>query len=184
MKKLLTTLLFFSSSVVFADVSGWYLGGGLAYATQSASYGDNTYDSQAPAIRLQAGYQFGDWIDAELGWNYVMQSPTGIGSDNQSSTIYDLAILPGFTIPSTPLTVFVRLGIDAMSANMNNSWYNQLASNSRINFEYGAGVKWQIPDTHTMIRGQYISYGSDINNGNSNIDTSANAVLIDAAYIF
>ncbi len=184
MKKILLVILSLSSSYVFADIDGWYIGGGLAYATQTANFNSNDNAETTPAIRVQAGYQFADWIDTELGWNYILSTPTGIGNDTQSSTIYDFAVLPGFTLPSTPVTIFVRLGVDSMSTNLNSSWYNQFTDSARINFEYGAGIKIQIPETRTIIRGQYINFGSDNLNGSSTVNSSANALFIDASYIF
>jgi hypothetical protein len=184
MKKLLALCLTLSSVGAFADATGFYAGGGLGYGMQKNSYfGQNTTDN-TPAMRVQVGYQFADWVDAELGWNYLTQGGNVNGLGNVSSTIYDFSFTPGFTLPATPVTVFVRLGIDAVSANINSSWYNQIISNSTANFEYGAGVKVAIPETNTFIRGEYINYGSAVNNNSGNMTTSPGVFLIDAAYVF
>lgn len=185
MKKMLTLLLSGISLNCLADASGVYLGGGLGYGMQTLSYINNTSSVQAsPAMRLQVGYQFADWIDAEFGWNYLTQGGSWQNLAPASSTIYDLSFTPGFTLPATPITVFVRLGIDAVSTNLNSSWYNQIISNSSPNFEYGAGVKVAIPETRTFIRAEYINYGGSQNNNNNNLITTPTAIMIDAAYVF
>jgi hypothetical protein len=184
LKKLVFIILAGSIASSYADISGWYVGGGLGAGFQNQSYQAQEQSNLSPALRAHVGYQFAGWVDAELGWNYITQSDTQANLGNSSSTIYDFAFLPGFTLPATPLTIFVRLGIDAVSTNLNSSWYNQLLSNSRANFEYGAGVKVSIPLTRTWIRAEYINYGGMTNNNNSNLITTPSALLINAAYVF
>ncbi len=167
-----------------ASVSGWYLGGGLGAGFQNQSYQGQEQSNLNPALRAQVGYQFTDWVNAELGWNYITQSEVQNNLGTSSSTIYDFAFLPGFTLPATPVTIFVRLGIDAVSTNLNSSWYDQLLSNSKANFEYGAGVKVSIPFTRTWVRAEYINYGGMTNNNNGNLITTPSAILINAAYVF
>ncbi len=184
MKKLILLMMAETITNSFADVSGWYLGGGIGAGWQLQNYQSQEQSNLSPALRAQFGYQLAGWISAELGWNYITQSNTQANLGNSSSTIYDFAFLPGFTLPATPVTIFVRLGIDSVSANLNNSWYNQLLSNSQANFEYGAGVKVSIPLSRTWIRAEYINYGGMTNNNNNNLLTTPSALLISAAYVF
>lgn len=184
MKKLLALILTGLSFSALADVSGIYLGGGIGYGSQKNDYSSLSTTNGTPALRLQVGYQFASWIDAELGWNYITQTGNWQNFGNTSSTIYDLSFTPGFTIPATPVTIFARLGINSLSTNLNSSWYNQVVSNSSANFEYGLGVKVAIPLSNTFVRAEYINYGAAPNNGNSNLTTTVSSVLITAAYVF
>lgn len=184
MRKLLSILFSTALSTSYAQVSGIYLGGGLGYGVQKQDYMSNSNTNGTPALRAQVGYQFADWIDAELGWNYISQSPTYNDLGNSSSTIYDFAFLPGFTLPATPITIFVRLGVDSVSSNLNSSWYNQLFNSGTVNFEYGVGAKVAIPETRTWIRAEYIDYGGGPNANNSALITTPTAVMLSAAYVF
>ena len=184
MKKFLLLILSGICGAAVADVSGFYVGGGLGYGMQNNSYMGSNTSSGTPALRAQVGYQFADWIDAELGWNYLTQTPNSNNLGNVSSTIYDFSFTPGFTLPATPVTVFVRLGVDAVSTNVNSSWYNQVISNSTANFEYGAGAKIAIPGTNTFVRAEYINFGGSTNNNNGSMMTTPSAFMIDAAYVF
>lgn len=184
MKKILIAVSLISICGMASAEGGVYIGGGIGYGIQDASYLGTANTSGTPAMRAQVGYQLADWMGAELGWNYITQAQNWNNLGNQSSTIYDLSFLPGFTLPATPVTIFVRLGIDAVSTNLNNSWYNQLISNSSANFEYGAGVKVSIPGTNTFVRGEYINYGGSPNNNNSSLSVTPSALLIDASYVF
>ena len=184
MKKLITLLLSGLSLTSIADTSGIYIGGGLGYGLQKQDYLGTSSSVGSPALRAQVGYQFADWIDVELGWNYLTQGSNWNNLGNPSSTIYDLAFTPGFTLPATPVTIFVRLGVDAVSTNLNSSWYNQMVSNSNANFEYGAGAKIDIPGTRTFIRAEYINYGGGSNNNNGNLLTTPSAIMLDAGYVF
>lgn len=183
MKKLMLALTTISITQCFADVSGFYLGGGLGYGMQKQDYQNNSNSDGSLGIRLQLGYQFADWIDAELGYNYITEGSNWNNLGSPSSSIYDLSVTPGFTLPGTPLGVFVRLGIDAVSPNLNSSFYNS-SMNSSVNFEYGAGVKFNLPEARTFIRAEYINYGGGPNNGNSGILTTPSAIMIDAGYVF
>lgn len=184
MKRILLASGIFISISSFADPTGIYIGGGLGYGSQQANYLGSSNTDGTPALRAQFGYQFANWLDAELGWNYLTQGSNWNNLGTPSTTVYDFAFLPGFTLPATPITIFVRLGIDAVSANLNSSWYNQLISNSTTNFEYGAGVKVNIPETNTFVRLEYINYGAAPNNNNSNLTTTPTAILMTAAYVF
>ncbi len=184
MKKVLVGLFITTALPAFADVSGFYVGGGLGYGMQTLGLSNSNTTVSSPALRAQIGYQFADWIDAEFGWNYVTQGSNWNNLGSPSSTIWDLSFTPGFTIPATPVTVFVRLGVDAVSPNLNSSWYNQFISNSLANFEYGAGVKVAIPESRAFVRAEYINYGGGPNNNNNNLMTTPSALMIDAAYVF
>lgn len=184
MKRILGLILTLSCAATFADTSGFYVGGGLGYGSQQNNYMGQSNTDGTPALRAQIGYQFADWIDGELGWNYITQGQNWNNLGNTSTTIYDFSFTPGFTLPATPVTVFVRLGVDAVSANLGSSWYNQLISNSTANFLYGAGVKVDIPGTRTFIRAEYINYGAAPNNNNSNLTTTPTAIMLNAAYVF
>lgn len=184
MKKILLGFLTGVSLTCFADTSGFYLGAGLGYGMQNLGVSNANTTENSPALRAQAGYQFADWLDAELGWNYITQAANWNNLGSPSSTIWDFSFTPGFTIPATPVGFFVRLGVDAVSSNLNNSWYNQIISSSSTNFEYGAGVKVNIPFTNTFVRAEYINYGGGPNNNNNDLMTTSSAVLIDAAYVF
>lgn len=183
MKKLLVLLPLISTSTCFADISGFLLGGGLGYGIQQQSYQNNNVENSSLAYRIQFGYQIADWMGVELGYNYISQSSNWQNLGSPSSTIYDLSITPGFTIPATPIGIFARLGVAAVSTNLNSNMFNQ-SINSSANFEYGAGVKVSIPFTRVFIRGEYINYGGGPNNGNPAILTTPSAIMIDAAYVF
>ena len=103
---------------------------------------------------------------------------------NPSTTIYDIAITPGIPIPILPLTVYGRLGFDAVSANLNTGWSSQLISTMNGGIEWGGGLKLDIPATNVFIRAEYINYGSVPNNSNSNVTVNPSAVMLDAAYVF
>ena len=170
---------------VFADVTGPYLGGGIGYGLQNLSiYNMSNTPTGTPLIRVFGGYQFASWVGAELGYTYITQATNWNNLGNASTTIYDFSFTPGFTIPVTPVTIYSRLGIDAVSANLNSSFYNQIVSNMSASFIWGAGVKLDIPGTHAFIRGEYINYGSGINNNNSSLTTAPSALMLTAAYVF
>ena len=90
----------------------------------------------------------------------------------------------GFSLPIAPITIYGRLGIDSVSANLNSQWANQLLGNSAANFEWGGGVKVDIPGTRTFIRAEYINFGSVINNNNSTVTTQPSVIMLTAAYVF
>jgi|GEM_PF-1809106 len=185
MKKLMFALTTITISQCFADtgVSGFYLGGGLGYGIQKQDYQNSSTSDGSLGLRIQLGYQFADWIGAELGYNYITEGSNWNNLGSPSSSIYDLGVTPGFIIPATPIGVFVRLGVNAVSPNLNSSFYNS-SMNSSVNFEYGAGVKIDLPETKTFIRAEYINYGGGPNNGNSGVLTTPSAILVDAAYVF
>jgi hypothetical protein len=183
MKKIIIPFLTLWAAASYAD-SGLFIGGGIGYGMQTNNFLNNSNTVGSPALRFQLGYQLADWLGAEVAWNYITQGSNWNNLGQPSSTIYDLAFTPGFTIPATPITTFVRLGISSVSTNFNNSWYNQVVSNSAADFEYGAGVKVSIPGTSTFVRAEYINYGNSQNNNNSSVTTSPAAVLIDAGYVF
>jgi hypothetical protein len=169
----------------FADVTGPYLGGGIGYGMQNLSINDlNNTPTGTPSIRAFAGYQFASWVGAELGYTYITQTSDWNKLGAVSSTIYDFSFTPGFTIPTTPVTIYSRLGIDAISANINSSFYNQFVSNMSASFVWGGGVKLDIPGTHAFVRAEYINYGNAINNNNSMLNTNPSALMLTAAYVF
>ena len=183
MKKSSSIILLLLSSSVLADATGIYLGGGIGYGMQNlVALGTTTQGT--PALRGFAGYQFASWMDVELGYTYIAQGPNWNNLGTPSTTVYDLAFTPGFSIPLTPVTVYSRLGINSVSANLNSSWYNQVFSNQTANFEWGAGVKVDIPGTRTFVRAEYLNFGSAVNNDNSNLTVQASVAMITAGYVF
>jgi hypothetical protein len=76
------------------------------------------------------------------------------------------------------------VGVDATSANLNSSWYNQIISSINTNFEWGGGIKINVVGTNAFVRAEYVNYGGVTNNNNSNLNNNASAVLLTAAYIF
>lgn len=186
MKKISLLLLSLGSSIAFADVSGLYLGGGLGYGYQNLSTAGTNASFGTPSIRLIGGYQFANWVGVELGYTYISQANNWNEIGAPSTTIYDLAFTPGFTLPisAAPVTIYSRLGIDGVSANLNSGWYNQVFSNLQANFEWGLGVKLDIPDTRTFVRAEYINFGSVTNNSNSSVTTQPSVAMITAGYVF
>ncbi len=169
---------------IFADISGIYVGGGLGYGMQSLSLDGASTTTGTPTLRTFVGYQFADWVGAELGYTYITQSGNWMNAGNPSTTVYDLAFTPGIVIPATPVSIYLRLGVDAVSANLNSSWYNQMFSNMTTSFEWGIGTKVNIPTTHAFIRLEYTNYGGVANNNNQNMSVTPSTVMINAAYVF
>jgi len=184
MKKLLalTTIMVITSAR--ADVSGIYLGGGVGYGNQELSQNGQKSTFGTPAIRLFTGYQFAQWVGAEFGYTYISQGDNTNGVGNPSTTVYDLSFTPGFTLPNTPVTIFTRLGIDGVSANLNSSWYNQVVSNLQANFVWGLGAKLDIPNSRTFVRAEYMNFGGVTNNNNSSVSVIPSAVMITGGYVF
>ena len=184
MKKISIIILSLVGSVAFADATGIYLGGGIGYGAQNLITSGTTYNAGTPSIRAIVGYQFASWIGAEMGYTYLTQGQNLDGIGAPSSTIYDLAFTPGFSLPIAPVTIYGRFGIDSVSANLNSAWANQLLGNSVANFEWGGGVKVDIPGTRTFVRAEYINFGSVINNNNSSVTTQPSVVMLTAGYVF
>ena len=168
----------------FADLSGLYLGGGLGYGMQSLVALGNSSTAGTPAIKGFIGYQFMDWLGAEAGYTYISQAANWNNLGNPSVAIYDLAILPGFSIPLTPVTIFGRVGVGAVAANLNSNIISQSFSSVNANFEWGAGVKVNIPTTRIFIRAEYINFSSVVNSNNRNLMVTPSTIMIDAAYVF
>ena len=184
MKKLPSIILSLFSATVFADTTGIYLGGGIGYGSQNLSTTGAVYNTGTPSLRAIVGYQFANWIGAEMGYTYITQGNNVGGIGAPSTTVYDLAFTPGFSLPIAPVTIYGRFGIDALSGNLNSSWSNQLFGNANANFEWGGGVKVDIPGTRTFVRAEYINFGSVINNNNSNVTTQPSVIMLTAAYVF
>ncbi|MCC2625097.1 MAG: hypothetical protein K0R14_970 [Burkholderiales bacterium] len=184
MRKILCGLLLSTGSLAFADLTGLFVGGGLGYGMQGISAYGNSSTPGTPALKGFVGYQMADWVGAEAGYTYISQSGNWNGLGNPSSTIYDIAFTPGFSIPATPVTIYGRLGVDGVSSNLNSSWYNQIFSSITANFEWGLGVKVNIPTTRVFVRAEYINYGSATNNNNSGMSVTPSVLMINAAYVF
>lgn len=184
MRKLLYGIFLSMGSFAFADLSGLFVGGGLGYGMQSISGYGNDSTPGSPALKAFVGYQMADWIGAEAGYTYISQASNWNNLGAPSTTVYDLAFTPGFSIPVTPVTIYARLGIDAVSPNLGSSWYNQFFSSMAANFEWGLGVKVNIPATRVFVRAEYINYGSTTNNSNSGLSVTPSVLLINAAYVF
>lgn len=183
-KSLYYTLLALTSTPAFADTTGLYVGGGAGYGMQSLSISNATTITGTPTLRGFVGYQLASWMDAEAGYTYISQATNWNNLGTPSTTIYDLAFLPGVTLPLTPVTIYARLGVDAISANLNSSWYNQVFSELNGSFEWGLGVKVEIPGTRTFVRAEYTDYGTVSNNNNSNLSVTPSTVMISAGYVF
>ncbi|MCC2644358.1 MAG: hypothetical protein K0R49_399 [Burkholderiales bacterium] len=184
MLKILYGIFLSTSSLAFADLSGLYAGGGLGYGMQGISAYGNSSNAGSPAIKAFAGYQLTDWIGAEAGYTYITQASNWNNLGAPSTTVYDIAATPGFSIPLTPVTIYARLGIDAVSSNLDSAWYNQIFNTVKANFEWGLGLKVNIPATRVFVRAEYINYGSVTNNSNSGMSTTPSVFLINAAYVF
>ncbi|HLX54321.1 MAG TPA: outer membrane beta-barrel protein, partial [Aquella sp.] len=118
MQKILCGLFLSISSCAFADLSGLFVGGGLGYGTQSVSAFGSSTTLGTPSIKAFVGYQMADWIGAEAGYTYITQASNWNNLGAPSTTVYDLAFTPGFPIPATPVTIYGRVGIDAVSPNL------------------------------------------------------------------
>jgi hypothetical protein len=184
MRKLYFILILGFCKLAYADLSGVYVGGGLGYGIQSLTALGNSSTIGTPAIRAIVGYQFADWIGAEAGYTYITQANNWNNLGNPSVTVYDLAFTPGFTIPATPVSLYARLGIDAISANLNSNVFSQMFSSVTANFEWGAGVKVNIPATRVFIRAEYINFSSVANSNNRNISVTPSVIMLNAAYVF
>ena len=184
MKKLYFILSLGICKLTYADLSGLYLGGGIGYGMQSLSALGNSGTPGTPAVRAFFGYQFADWIGAEAGYTYISQASNWNNLGNPSATIYDLSFTPGFTIPLTPVTLYGRFGIDAVSSNLNSNIFGQMFSSVTANFEWGAGLKVNIPATRVFIRAEYINFGSVTNSNNSNLSVTPSTIMLTAAYVF
>ena len=181
-KKLL--LLAAIAGTACADSTGLYLGGGLGYGMQSLTSAGTTGTQSSTVFRAFVGYQMFSFLGAEAGYTYFTQGSNWNNLGNPSSTVYDVAITPGLSIPLTPLTVYGRLGLDAVSANLNTGWSGQLVNNMSSQLELGGGIKFSIPATNVFIRAEYINFGGVTNNSNSNVNVTPSVVMLDAAYVF
>lgn len=184
MYRFLSGILFLIIGSAFADLSGLYLGGGLGYGIQGIAANGGSENPGTPALKAFVGYQLFDWIGAEAGYTYITQAGNWNNLGGVSTTIYDIAVLPGFSLPATPVTIYGRLGLDTISPNLNSSWYSQLISPMSANFEWGIGVKVNIPLSRVFVRAEYIDYGSAQNNNYSAMSVRPGVVLINAAYVF
>lgn len=189
LKKILFILGLLINLSARADITGIYLGGGLGFGIQELNYSLVNHSTQnttsnTPAMRTFMGYQFADWIGTELGYNYLTQNDNWDNLGRVSSTIYDLSFTPGFVIPGTDLSIYTRLGIDTISSNIDSGWYQQFFSNTKADFEWGIGLKFNILQSHTFIRAEYIDYGNATNNNNQYLSVNPSAIMINAAYVF
>lgn len=184
MKNIYTILLAVLVSNSIASTTGLYLGGGLGYGMQDLTMNGGASVQASPTIRGFVGYQFASFLGAEAGYTYISQGQSWNNLGPASTTVYDLAITPGFEIPLTPVSLYARLGVDAISPNLSSNWYNQFFSNMTGNFEWGAGVKVDIPITSVFVRLEYTNYGGASNNNNSNLNVTPSTVMVNAAYVF
>jgi hypothetical protein len=184
MCRFLGIIFLLTNSYCFADLSGFFVGGGVGYGIQAIAVNGTSQNPGTPAVKAFIGYQMADWIGIEAGYTYITQADSVNNLGTPSTTIYDLAFTPGFTIPATGITAYVRLGVDGISPNLNNTWYNQVFSSLNANFEWGLGLKVNIPSTQIFVRAEYIDYGSGANNDYSNMSVRPSIFLINAAYVF
>lgn len=173
----------YNLNVCYAE-TGIYIGGGIGSGMQELSTNNNKGFSNTPAIRLFSGYQFISWFGAEIGYNYITQGSDFNNYGSPSTTVYDISFLPGLPLNILPITIFSRIGINSVSSNMNTNWYSQIFSNSTANFEWGAGIKINIPTSNFFVRAEYISFNSTLSNSNSAITVNPQMALISAAYVF
>jgi hypothetical protein len=164
--------------------NGLYLGGGIGSGMQELNANSINGFSNTPAIRIFTGYQFISWFGAEVAYNYINQGSDFNNYGSPSTTIYDLSFTPGLPLTVLPLTIFSRIGINSVSTNMNSNWYNQVFSNSTANFEWGGGIKINIPASNFFVRAEYISFNPTKSNANSSISVNTSVALISAAYVF
>jgi hypothetical protein len=164
--------------------NGVYIGGGFGSGMQDISVDNQKAYSNTPSIRLYTGYQFISWLGAEIGYNYITQGGNTFNYGHPSTTVYDLSITPGIPLPILPISLFGRVGINAVSSNMDSSWYNQIFSNSNANFEWGIGLKLDIPSTDFFARMEYIGFNPTINNNNSAITVNPSIGIISIGYVF
>lgn len=183
-KKVISLLPLLIIGKVFASSTGLYLGGGLGYGMQNLSSMGNSSVQTSAAVRAFIGYQIFSFLDAEAGYTYISDGSNWNNLGSPSATIYDLSVEPGIGIPLTPITFFGRVGVDAISANLNTGWSNQLLNNMNGSFEWGGGIKLDIPLTNVFIRAEYINFGGVTNNNNSSVNVTPSVVMVDAAYVF
>ena len=62
------------------------------------AYGNNGVTG-SPTLKAFVGYQMADWIGAEAGYTYISQASNWNNLGAPSTTVYDLAFTPGFSIP-------------------------------------------------------------------------------------
>jgi hypothetical protein len=184
MKKSLILLSSIATFNICYAVNGVYIGGGIGSGMQELTMNSNKAYDNTPAVRAFVGYQFISFIGAELGYTYITQGQNFNNYGNPSTTIYDLSILPAIPLPLVPLTLFGRVGINSVSANMNSSWYNQIFSNSNANFEWGLGLKLDIPTTNFFARAEYIAFNPTTNNNNGLITVNPSVGLLSIGYVF
>jgi hypothetical protein len=190
MKKLLIIISIILSPLATADDFGPYVGGGLGYSFNSLEASGSTNGSlsasqNSAAIRGFAGFQFFSFLGVEAGYNYLTQSSSFGNYGQISSTIYDLSVLPGFSIPGIPIIIFGRLGIDANASSFNSDAMSQLTGDMNYNLEWGGGVRLDIPTTSLFVRGEYINYSSStISNNGANINIYPSVLMATLGYTF
>ena len=57
-------------------------------------------------------------------------------------------------------------------------------TNLQANFDWGGGVKIDIPGTRTFVRAEYINFGSVPNNNNNSLTIQPSVAMITAGYVF
>lgn len=199
-RKLVVAIFCTCSSLAYADMQWWYGGVGAGLGSQGVKQNymgesgivTETTGGHTTAERINVGYQFHDWLGVELGYNYLNRKSYMYNDDTQSGYVqthaYDLSVLPGFTIPETPITVFARMGIDTMSTVANSSQSPLLIGNPF--FLWGVGAKWNIPDHNLFIRAELIQFGHTNAKNTPNFDssnyvtTSPEAMILDINYVF
>lgn len=193
MKKL-SYLLVLCAGFANADDIGPYIGGGFGYTFNNLSQATNTTTGTASTspttqnpydIRAFAGFQFFSFLGIEAGYNYISSSDSVGNLGSISSTIYDLSLTPGYSLPGIPITIYGRLGIDANATSFNTDWSSQLTNNMNYNFEWGFGVKLDILTSGFFVRADYINYGNNtIINGTNTISTTPSVAMASLGYIF
>lgn len=178
MKKLILLLLgAVISSKLYAF--GLYAGGGGGIGYQNLSAPGNSQTQTSTAWRGFVGYDLFSLMGIEAGYTYFTHGSNLNNLGSPSATAYDLSVTPGFVIPLTQLTVFGRLGVDALSPGLGQSWGSQLGGPLQYNLEWGGGIKFSLPISSLFVRAEYINYGSAPATNNTHVSIAPSALLLD-----
>lgn len=164
--------------------SGFYLGGGGGFAYQDLSTLGSSDAQTTTSIRAFAGYQLFSLMGVEAGYTYFTPGASWNNLGQPSATIYDLSVIPGFSIPLTQITLYGRFGVDFASPGFNDSWTNQLTGAMHYSLEWGGGLKFSIPITGVFVRAEYINYGTSPFTNNQSVNVGLSTAMLELGYEF
>lgn len=150
-----------------------YLGSKLGWGTydQSSCNGIVDCDNESFSAGAFLGYEFNNYISAELGYDYLGNIKDNFGSSKVDGTLSAITVMPKFTLPVTDrFGVFAKVG----GAYMEVDHHDDFVTTGALGAEYK--INW-----NTSVSAEYQHY--DVNGG-VNSNTDANFVSLGIKYKF